>query len=628
MRRNSPQLDTSPIRLGATIVSGGVHFGVWAPAAATVEVVIESGEDVLRSPMEAGENGVFEVTVSGIGAGTLYRYAVDGAAGTPDPRSRFQPLGVHGPSEVIDLDAFAWSDDSWGGLGRDNLSIYELHVGAYTPKGTFAALTQQLPALRELGVRAIELMPVADFPGRWNWGYDGVDLFAPSRAYGRPEDLQALVDRAHTLGLGVLLDVVYNHFGPDGNYLRSYSRDYFTDRHHTPWGEAIDYDGPRSRFVRDFVIDNAIQWVADYHFDGLRLDAADTIRDESRPNILQELQERTRASVDREIVLIAEEAINDVRTIKPVSQGGYGLDAIWADDFHHEMRVVLSNAWEGYFADFAGTMDELTKALNEGFIYQGEVSAYWGKRRGTQVTDEPATAFVITLQNHDQIGNRPFGERLHQQIDQERLLVATAVLLLAPETPLLFMGQEFAASTPFLFFSDHHDALGKRVTEGRRKEFGSFRAFSSATSQHLIPDPQAESTFRASTLRLDERTNHAAIYRYHQRLLQLRHNDPVFDRQDRSASRATPIGGNALSLHRWRDGDHRVLLANFGSELVVPVERLALGFETDARGWRLLLTSAIEEQSPGGAWGLAGSDGEMEITVPARSALLFAMEEF
>lgn len=626
MRRNSPQLETNPNRLGATIVTGGVHFGVWAPAAATVEVLIESGEGAIRYPMEAHENGIFEVTVSGAGAGTLYRYSVDGAAGTPDPRSHFQPLGVHGPSEVIDLQAFDWTDSNWSGLRNENLSIYELHVGTYTAKGTFAALTDQLPNLRDLGVRMVELMPVAEFPGRWSWGYDGVDLFAPSRAYGRPEELQALVDRAHALGLGVILDVVYNHFGPDGNYLRVYSPDYFSDRHHTPWGDAINYDGPNARYVRDFVIDNAAQWVTDYHIDGLRLDATDLIADDSQPHILRELQERVRAAVDRHIVLFAEESLNDVRTIMPVAQGGFGFDAIWADDFHHAMRVLLSNAWEGYYADYTGTMVEVAKALNEGFVYQGQASVYSGKIRGKPVSDAPASAFVFTLQNHDQIGNRPFGERLHHQIDRERSLVATTLLLLAPETPLLFMGQEFAVSTPFLFFTDHLAALGQQVTEGRRSGFRGFRAFNSGDNQELIPDPQAEETFRASKLRLDERTKHAAIYRYHQRLLQLRHNDPVFDRQDRSASRATPIGGNALSLHRWRDGDHRVLLANFGSELVVPVDRLALGFETIPGDWQLLLTSGIDEQSADGAWGLAGSDGEMEITVPARSALLFAIE--
>jgi maltooligosyltrehalose trehalohydrolase len=608
----------APPAPGATITSDGVWFGIWAPVAETVDVIVETGGRESRHAMERDEDGVFTALVHGAGAGSFYRFSVDGTPGTPDPRSRYQPFGVHGPSEVIDLSAFAWSDDEWTGLSNENLSIYELHVGTITPDGTFDALTGQLAELKQLGVRAIELMPVADFPGRWNWGYDGVALYAPSRAYGRPEDLQRLVDTAHRVGLGVLLDVVYNHLGPDGNYLLHYSTDYVTDRHHTPWGDAINYDGPNARFVRDFAIDNAIQWVRDYHVDGLRLDAADTIQDDSDPHILRELQERVRAAVDREVVLIAEEARNEVRTINPVSRGGYGFDAVWADDFHHEMRVFLSNAWENYFADYTGSIEDLCKTLNEGFLYQGERSPSTGQRRGTRVTNEPANAFVVALQNHDQIGNRPFGERLHHEIDHARFLTASAVLLLAPETPLLFMGQEFAASTPFRYFTDHHAELGRLVTEGRRKEFAGFRAFAQERLQRYIPDPQAETTFLACKLQLSERTEQAFTYRLYQHLLALRHGDPVFQVQDRSLSHAEPIGGAGLLLHRWCEAEHRVLIANFGAELVLPANDLELGVTVDPKQWSGLL-STREGHDP--ATVLEGED-ELTLRVPARTAVL------
>jgi maltooligosyltrehalose trehalohydrolase len=605
--------------LGATITPEGVYFGIWATAAERVEVTVETGGETTSYPMERNGQGVYRTLVRDAGAGIFYRFSVDGTPRTPDPRSRYQPFGVHGPSEVIDLSAFAWTDDDWIGLRNENLSIYELHVGSFTHDGTFDALSQELQELKRLGVRAIELMPVADFPGRWNWGYDGVALYAPSRAYGRPEDLQRLIDTAHRVGLGVLLDVVYNHLGPDGNYLRHYSGDYFTDRHHTPWGAAVNYDGPNARFVRDFVIDNAIQWVRDYHFDGLRLDATDTIQDDSNPHILRELQERVRMAVNRDIVLIAEEARNDVRTITPPAQGGYGFDAVWADDFHHEMRVLLSNARENYYADFTGSIENLAKALNEGFIYQGEESPFWGKPRGTPVTDEPATAFVIALQNHDQIGNRPFGERLHHEIDRERFLAASAVLLLAPETPLIFMGQEFVASTPFRFFTDHHEALGRLVTEGRRKEFAGFRAFAEEDMQRHIPDPQAEQTFLSSKLRLSERAEHDATYRLYQRLLELRHGDPVFQVQDRSLSHAHALRGTALLLHRWRAGSHRVLIANFGAELIVPVGELDLGCDDcdmNPARWHVMFASAegdfVQQGTPG------------TFRIPARTAVLFS----
>jgi maltooligosyltrehalose trehalohydrolase len=595
-------------KMGASIVPGGVRFGVWAPKAERIDVQID-GEN---HPLERDDDGVFAGVVSGAAARTRYKFRVNQGDAFPDLRSRFQPEGVHGPSEVVDPAAFEWGDSDWPGLDPDELIVYELHVGTYTEAGTFAALEDELAEIKRLGVTAIEIMPVADFPGRWNWGYDGVAWYAPSRAYGRPEDLQRLVDAAHRIGLGVVLDVVYNHFGPDGNYARIYSDDYFTDRHMTPWGEGINYDGPGSRFVRDFVVENAIQWVRDYHIDGLRLDASDTIVDESEKHILQELQERVRASVDRPVVIIAEEARNSVRTIRPVEKGGYGIDGVWADDFHHQVRVYLTNARENYYADYEGSVAGMATAINEGFYYQGQKGPSSGKARGTKVTDEPATAFVFCLQNHDQVGNRPFGERIHHDIHPAKYAVATALLLFAPETPMLFQGQEFAAGTPFLYFTDHNEELGRLVTEGRRSEFGGFRAFQDEDAQRNIPDPQAESTFRASKLDLRDRERNAGIYALYRELLALRRSDPVLRNRDRSMTTAEPSGLHTLVVRRWLGDEQRVLVANFGAATTVPLD------VDDAR----ILLATNEMRFGGDGQETRIADGV--VAVPARTALILA----
>jgi maltooligosyltrehalose trehalohydrolase len=618
--------DAQKDRLGATVVPGGVRFGVWAPKAGRIDVQVESEAGPTLHRLERDGDGVHTAVVPGVGAGTRYKYRVDEGHAFPDMRSRFQPDGVHGPSEVIDPSTFPWTDGDWPGMTIDQLVVYELHVGTYTPEGTFAALQEELAEIKRLGVTAIEIMPVADFPGRWNWGYDGVAWYAPSRAYGRPDDLRRLVDAAHRVGLGVILDVVYNHFGPDGNYARVYSDEFFTGRHMTPWGEAINYDGPGSRFVRDYVIENAIHWIREYHIDGLRLDASDTIVDQSTPHILQELQERARATAGRPIVIIAEEARNSVRTIRPAHKGGYGIDAVWADDFHHELRVYLSNARENYFAHYEGGVAGMATAINEGFLYQGQPSIASGKPRGSKVTDEPASAFVFCIQNHDQVGNRPFGERLHHDINAGRYAVASALLLLAPETPMLFMGQEFSASTPFLYFTDHNEELGRLVTEGRRQEFGGFRAFHDERVRRLIPDPQAEATFQASKLDLADRKRNAGLYELYRELLALRLQDPVLIRRDRTTSRAIPVGIHALVLHRWAGDEHRLLVANFGSATRISLADLS-GFDhLLGASWTPLLST--DEARFGGTGRQAtvnAADGDLMIAVPARTAVLFAV---
>jgi maltooligosyltrehalose trehalohydrolase len=412
----------------------------------------------------------------------------------------------------------------------EELVVYELHVGTFTPAGTFAGVRDRLPQLVELGVTAIELMPIGDFPGQRNWGYDGVDLFAPARCYGRPEELAELVNTAHGLGLAVILDVVYNHLGPEGNYLNAYSPFFFSKRHQTAWGPALNFDGEHSDQVRNFFIENALYWLHEYHIDGLRLDATHAIVDEGPRHFLAELAARVHESISgRKVLLIAEDSRNLAHLIKEVSEDGWGIDAVWADDFHHQVRRFLAGDHEGYYRDYRGTIGDIATTLRQGWFYCGEHSIHRGGPRGTKPTDIPPQRFVHCLQNHDQIGNRAMGGRLHHQVDLAAYRSASALLLCSPATPLLYMGQEWAASTPFLFFTDLDPRLGQKVTEGRRKEFKHFSAFSDARERERIPDPQAPSTFLASRLIWEERERepHASILRLHQALLHLRRTEPA-----------------------------------------------------------------------------------------------------
>ncbi|HEV2107587.1 MAG TPA: malto-oligosyltrehalose trehalohydrolase [Thermomicrobiales bacterium] len=615
---------------GANLVPDGVRFRVWAPNAARVDVLIEQwdGSSGVSDRLERRED-VHEGTIAGLDAGARYRYQLDGGDAFPDPYSRFQPEGVHGPSEVVDPRAFSWSDEDWPGLTNDGLVIYECHVGTMTPEGTFAALERELPELKRLGVTAVELMPVAQCPGEHNWGYDGVDLYAPSNAYGRPDDLRRLVDVAHRIGLGLILDVVYNHLGPDGNYLRAYADNYFTDRHQTPWGDALNYDGQQSQYVRELAIANARYWVHEFHVDGFRLDATDTIIDDSPTHVVAELTARAReAAAARSIVVTAEDARNEVERIRPVEHGGEGLDGVWADDFHHEVRVLLTNARENYYQDYAGTTKAIARTINEGFGYQGEMSPNLGHARGTKVTDEPGRSFVFCIQNHDQVGNRPFGERLHHEVPWDRYAVASTLLLTAPETPLLFMGQEFVASTPFLYFTDHTEELGMLVTEGRRAEFSGFRAFSDPDLRHSIPDPQAEETFLASKLKLDERRTHKGVYQLYQDLLALRRNDQVFARQDRSRTYAAAAGAEIVAVYRWHEKAHRLVIANFGAATMVPAAGDPLLTELPSGRWRTgLTTSARKYGGSGERARMTGRGPERKIEIPARTAAVFALDQ-
>jgi maltooligosyltrehalose trehalohydrolase len=524
----SPMIRSEPWSLGRGAQprsDGSVEFEVWAPAARRLELVIEGRSSDRGLPLERDQSGVWRGRAADLHPGQDYWYRVNGEAQRPDPASRYRPKGVHGPSRIIDPADFQWTDDAWQGLPTRDRVIYELHVGTFTPEGTFDGVISRLEPLRELGVTAIELMPVAEFPGTRNWGYDGVSLYAPQSSYGGPEGLRRLVNAAHRTGLAVILDVVYNHLGPEGNYLRDFGP-YFTDRYRTLWGDGWNLDGPDSDEVRRYILDNALYWITEFHLDGLRLDAADTIVDQSAMHILEELTaavHRQAARLGRRVSVIAETAANDPRFVRTPEVGGYGLDAQWSDDFHHAVHVALTREQNGYYADFGGVAP-VAKALAERFVNDGRYSVFRRRRHGRPALDLPPERFVICVQNHDQVGNRARGERLTTLVPAEALRLAAAILLLSPYVPLLFMGEEYGESRPFLYFVSHGDPkLVEAVRDGRRREFAGF-GWSGE-----IPDPQAESTFEASRLDWDaaRRPPHAQLRALYRDLLELRRALPL-----------------------------------------------------------------------------------------------------
>ena len=501
---------------GATLKGEHTEFRVWAPVPrAMILRLIRVGEEPRDVVMRRdGQDFVAEASAS---AGDRYAYILDGAQPVPDPVSRFLPDGVHGPTEVVDPTAFTWSDHAWRGFDLGDYIIYELHIGTFTPEGTFDSALAKLEYLKRLGVTVIEVMPVAACPGKRDWGYDGVSPYAVHESYGGPEAFKRFVDAAHARGLGVMLDVVYNHLGPEGNYLRMFGP-YFTTRHHTPWGEAINYDDAGCEHVRRYVIDNALYWIREYHLDGLRMDAVQTIKDDSPTHILAEMQEQVQTlarELGRRVCVIAETDENDSRYVKPTSSGGYGLDAFWSDDFHHAVHAFFTGERQGYYQDF-GEPGQLACALREGYVFQGEQFRFWNAARGTSAKDVPLPANVICIQNHDQVGNRAKGERLTSLLPRGARKVTAALLLLAPHTPLLFMGQEYDESAPFQFFADFQDpALKKAVSEGRRSEFKDFD-FSE------VPDPEAPATFERSKLTWADGLHNREMLEWYRQLLQLR----------------------------------------------------------------------------------------------------------
>jgi maltooligosyltrehalose trehalohydrolase len=606
--------------LGAQVETGGVRFRVWAPKRARVDVVLE--ESGRSFPLMKDEAGYFSGLVPIATAGMLYRYRLDNGDAYPDPCSRYQPRGPHGPSLIVDPSTYAWRYPDWQGVRMQGQVIYELHVGTFTPEGTLDATIGQLDELKDCGVTVIELMPLAEFPGRWNWGYDGVDLFAPAHVYGDPDALKRFVDAAHERGLGVILDVVYNHFGPDGNYLPAFSDLYLTDRHPNEWGQAINFDGQGSGPVREFFIQNACYWITEFKLDGLRLDAVHAIYDDSPVHVLAELSRQARVAAGaRSIVLIAECESQLITTIQSIEDGGWGLDGVWSDDFHHISRVALTGRGQAYYSDYRGTAQELLSVIKRGFVYQGQRYQWQKKPRGTVVKNEPASGFVFYLQNHDQVANHLHGDRIHALASHARYRAIAALLLLAPETPMLFMGQEFGASNPFLFFADHHSDLAAKVYEGRKKFLAEFPEYATPEAQAAVPDPADEATFQRSCLDLSERRRNAPIYRLHKDLLRLRRDDAILTRQDRRSLDGATLSPQALVLRYMGPADDdRLLVVNLGPDLnFMPAPEPLLAPVRDG-SWTLQWSS---EHPLYGGPGIVNPLSEQGWRIPSATATVF-----
>ena len=542
------------------MVDGGVRYRTWAPGKTGVDVVVYDGDGAIarRVALEAGEDGYFSGADERGRVGDRYKYGFDGQV-WPDPASRFNPAGVHGPAQVVDPSGYEWHDSAWSCPPLAELVIYELHIGAFTPAGTFSGVIEKLEHLVRLGVSAIEIMPVAEFPGARNWGYDGVLLYAPSRAYGAPNDLRALVDAAHALGLAVILDVVYNHLGPDGNYLGSYSRDYFDPAHKTPWGNAFHFE---LKPVREFFAENAGYWRREFHVDGFRLDATHAIVDTSAKHFLSEVAERVHSLGG---FVMVEDERNEPRLLLPPNRGGLGLDACWADDFHHVMRVMLTGKREGYYRAYEGTLDELTETLRDGWLLHGEKRRRKGPAESAECAQLAPEQFIFCISNHDQIGNQALGQRVTTSITPAAYRAASALLCLVPYTPLLFMGQEWGATTPFQYFTDHQPELGRRVTEGRREEFSGFSLFRDPAARAKIPDPQAEETFLRSKLQWQQldRDEHRAILSLYEELLRLRRSLPALHNRARSQWRVLePCNGLVRLIFGDEQTDEVMILSD------------------------------------------------------------------
>ena len=589
------------------------EFLVWAPLARKVELQIETSERRLE-PMDACADGYFGCRVRGVPPGSTYLYRLDDSKIRPDPASRSQPQGVHHPSEVVSA-KFDWEDSNWKGVPLVDLVLYEIHTGTFTPEGTFKAIIPRLAALKKLGVNMIELMPVAQFPGSRNWGYDGVHPFAVQNSYGGPRSLRTLVNACHREGLGVVLDVVYNHLGPEGNYLRDFGP-YFTDRYKTPWGEAINFDGPSSDHVRRFFIENALYWISDFHVDALRLDAIHAIVDNSAVPFLEELAQKVQslaARLGRTVHVIAESDLNDSRIVHPREVGGFGCDAQWNDDFHHAVHALLTGERVGYYEDF-GSASQIATACTSGYVYSGQYSAYRQRRFGNSSCDVPARRFVVFSQNHDQVGNRAKGDRLSAIVGFEKLKLAAGVVLLSPFVPLLFMGEEYGETAPFQYFVSHADqSLIDAVRKGRTDEFARFGW------QGEIPDPQSVETFERSRLNwsLLDTGKHQILREFYAALLGFRRSVPSLSNLSKEHTRASVCAGSSLILERWCGADRILVAFNFG-EQPVHVCTLPAG-----KSWRKLIDSAGTRWAGAGSTSPESFSSEEAINIPTLSFSLF-----
>jgi maltooligosyltrehalose trehalohydrolase len=595
------------------------EFTVWAPFRQSVEVHITSpGEQIL--PLDKDDRGYFRKVVKGVLPGSRYFYRLERQSEYPDPASRFQPEGVHSPSEVLSP-VFTREDNRWPGLPLKEYIIYELHVGTFTSEGTFDALTRHLEGLKNVGITAIELMPVAQFPGARNWGYDGVYPYAVQNSYGGPDGLERLVNACHQHGMAVILDVVYNHLGPEGNHLGEFGP-YFTDRYHTPWGAALNFDGAYSDEVRRFFIENALYWVTEFRIDALRLDALHAILDTSAYTFIEELAVSVRqraAELGRKIYLIGESAANDARLVRSKEKGGYGLDAQWNDDFHHALHTLLTAENTGYYEDF-GKLSQLEKAYSEGFVYSGEYSSYRRRRHGSSSRDIPAERFVVFSQNHDQVGNRARGDRLGQVVSFEALKVAAGLVLLSPFIPMLFMGEEYGETAPFPFFVSHTDPqLVEAVRKGRRQEFSAF------DWQAEVPDPQDEATFLSARLNhsLRGEGHHKIIYQFYSELIRLRREIPALSFLGKENLEVRSYENSpVLVVRRWHKGSETVIIYHLNERAACVTLSIPPG------RWKKALDSS-EESWKGGGSSVAAvleSGGEVTLNLPPQSVVIIQRE--
>lgn len=599
-----------PNYLGAHYLGDGIcQFQVWAPLTKKVELHITAPRELIL-PMKRDEYGYFTTTVENVEPGSLYFYRLDENKERPDPASRFQPANVHGCSQVIDL-SFHWEDCNWSGHLLQEYIIYELHVGAFTEEGTFEAIIPYLAELKDLGITAIELMPVAQFPGSRNWGYDGVYPYAVQNSYGGPRGLQYLVNACHKNDLAVILDVVYNHLGPEGNYLRDYGH-YFTNRYSTPWGEAINFDGPYSDEVRRFFIENSLYWVTHFHIDALRLDAIHAIMDQSPQPFVEELAitiQEYAAQHNRKIYVIAENHLNDARLIRPRDLGGYGLDAQWSDDFHHALHVLLTGEKTGYYSDFV-QLEHFAKAFKEGYTYTGEYAPFWLRRRGSSSHDIPAYRFVVFSQNHDHVGNRMLGDRLGHLVPFEALKVAAAAVILSPFIPLLFMGEEYGETANFPYCVSHSDTtLIESVRNGRLKEFAAFKW------EGEPPDPQDEATFQSAKLNhnLKKENHHKILLDYYKRLIRLRKEiSALTNLSKEDMEMISYTEDNAMLVRRWFENNQICLIFNFSKNNVEISPPLTGG------SWVKIFCSADEK------WGGTGSQAPTRFNASTCNSIILS----
>jgi len=598
--------------------SGGVHARVWAPSRRRVRLVVDGRDPI---DMKSEEGGYFAAHAAYGRAGSRYGFSLgDDEKVYPDPASRFQPDGPHGLSEVIDPDAYAWAHP-WRGAAARGQVIYELHVGTFTAEGTYASAAEKLPRLAELDVTLVELMPIHAFPGRFGWGYDGVDLYAPVAIYGRPDELRRFVDAAHGLGLGVILDVVYNHLGPDGNYLSAFAPQYFTDKYENDWGQAIAFEGREARGSRELFVENAGYWIDEYHLDGLRFDATQCIHDASDEHVLGAMARRARAAAGgRPLFLVAESETQTTVVVRAKESGGYGFTALWNDDLHHAARVAVTGRGEAYYTDYRGTPQELISAARWGYLFQGQRYAWQKQRRGTPALDLPATSFVSYVQNHDQVANSGRGERLHALTTPGRLRAITAYLLLGPATPMLFQGQEFAASSPFLFFADHEPDLARKVHAGRKEFLRQFPSLAAHDAQARIDDPAAAATFDRCKLDWSEREANVEVLALHRDLLALRRGDPIFAAQRADRMHGAVLAPEAFVLRFFGDaGDDRLLVVNLGPDIDAGSLSEPLVAPPEGRRWSTRWSS--EAVKYGGA-GAPPIDTDRGWRIPGHAAIV------